>query len=83
LGSRRRLKKLEREAAAGYTTLHLPDGSEVLYTGEDALDALIACMDQEEHWLVPVLREAGTKEGLPGLIWALEAPVDDPERGGA
>ena len=46
---RDRIKKLQREAGALYTTLSLPDGSEVRYTGDDALAALSACIDQREH----------------------------------
>ena len=77
---RDRIKKLQREAGALYTTLSLPDGSEVRYTDEDALAALSACIDQREHWLLPCFRQAPTNKGLPGLIWALEASQERIER---
>jgi hypothetical protein len=70
------LNKLEERARQYYEVLRLPDGSEVRYTGEDALDALCALMDQEDHWLLPHLRRAGTRVGLPGLIWAMEGGPD-------
>ncbi len=77
MGLRGRLGKLERELDAQYALLYLPDGTQVRYTGEDALDALVACMEGEEHWLLPVLRAADKSERLPGLIWALEAPLEE------
>jgi hypothetical protein len=69
---RARLEKLEQRAQVRYETLQLPDGTEVLYTGEDALDAVVATMDQEDHWLLPYLRQMETSTGLPGLIRALQ-----------
>jgi len=70
---RDKLKKLEQEVEPHYETLHLPDGTQVRYTDEDALDALSACVDEEEHWLIPHFRDAGVTAGLPGLVRALEA----------
>lgn len=77
MGVRRRLGKLETEAAGLYETLRLPDGSRVLYTGEEMLHALSASIRGEEHRLLPHVREADTREGMPGLIRALEGSRAD------
>lgn len=77
-----KLGKLERRAQVHYDVLVLPDGSEVKYPIQDASAAFIACLEGEDHWLLPHLRRAEPKTGLPGLVWALEAPVevtDEPE----
>ena len=78
-----RLEKLKQRAQVHYETLQLPDGSEVRYTGEDALDTVCATLDQEDHWLLPYLRQMETSTGLPGLIRALEGFKDPSQRGGA
>jgi hypothetical protein len=72
VGLREKVLKLEREVGASYDTLYLPDGTQVKYRGEDALEALSACIEGEEHWLLPHLRKTDTSVGLPGLIRALE-----------
>ncbi len=69
---RSRLERLELEAAGLYETLHLPDGTGMLYTGEEMLDALSAAIRHEEHRLLPHVRQVDTNEGMPGLIRALE-----------
>lgn len=72
MGIRGRLERLETEAAGLYETLRLPDGSAVLYTGEEMLGALSAAIRREEHRLLPRIRKVDTREGMPGLIRALE-----------
>ena len=75
MGIRTKLDRLEKAARQHYEVLRLPDGREVRYTSEDALDALSAAIAQEGHWLLPAIRQAGTNScsGLVGLIGALEA----------
>ena len=36
------------------------------------MDALIAAIHQDEHHLLHYIRQMDTKEGMPGLIRALE-----------
>jgi hypothetical protein len=36
------------------------------------LEALLAAIDGQEHRLLPYLRQMPTREGMPGLIRALE-----------
>jgi hypothetical protein len=66
------LKRLEREAGPLCGTLRLPDGREVSYEREEMLEALLAAIDGQEHRLLPYLRQMPTREGMPGLIRALE-----------
>ena len=66
------IKRLERETEEFYDTLQLPDGTEVRYTGEEMLEALCACIESREHRLLPYLRQIDTREGMPGLIRAIE-----------
>jgi hypothetical protein len=35
-------------------------------------EAFVACMNGEEHRLLPYLRQIDTTQGMPGLIRALE-----------
>ncbi len=72
MGVGNRLKRLEKEAQDFYSILRLPDGTEVRYTGEEMLDAMIAAIHQGEHWLLPHVRRMDIREGMPGLIRALE-----------
>jgi hypothetical protein len=72
MGLRRWVKRLERDADGLHHTLTLPDGSKVRYTREEMMDAMIAAIHQDEHHLLPYIRQMDTKEGMPGLIWALE-----------
>jgi hypothetical protein len=83
LGLKGKLGKLEQRASQHYDVLRLPDGSEVRFTGEDALEALCAAIEGREHWLLPIFRQIETTMGLPGLIRALEASRELHERGGA
>jgi hypothetical protein len=76
MGPRDRLKRLERATEGFHGTLVLPDGSEVRYTGEEMLDAILAAVDEEEHPLLPYLRQMDTAEALPGLVRALEGGRD-------
>ena len=73
MGLKEKVKNLEREVGASYETLYLPDGTQVKYRGEDALEALSACIDREEHWLLPHIRKLETSVGFLGLIRALDA----------
>jgi hypothetical protein len=69
---RGRLTKLEREAGEFYETLRLPDGTEVRYETSELLEALCAAIDGQEHRLLPYFRQIDTREGMPGLIRAIE-----------
>jgi hypothetical protein len=69
--TRTRLDALEGRVAATRTALVLPDGSRVLYTPGEALDALHAAIGDEEEPLLARFLEADTTEGLPGLCRAL------------
>lgn len=82
MGVRGRLTRLETEAEEFYSTLHLPDGTEVRYTGEEMLDTMIAAIHQGEHWLLPHVRKVETRQGMPGLIRALEGSRERVEGGG-
>jgi len=73
---RTKLDKLEERAKQHCDVLRLPDGTEIRYTGEDALDALVAVMDGESHWLLPHLRLAEPKGALSALLWMLEGDRD-------
>jgi hypothetical protein len=78
VGLRDRLRKLEKDAPAKLGgTLQLPDGSEIRYGSEEMLDALCAAMDEEEHRLLPYLRQIETNEGMPGLIRAIEGDANN------
>jgi LmbE family N-acetylglucosaminyl deacetylase len=67
------LRKLEEQARQHHEVLVLPDGKQVRYTSEDMLGALSAAIrGEEEHWLLPAIRQVETNRGLPGLIRALE-----------
>jgi hypothetical protein len=72
MGLRRWVKRPERDADGLHHTLTLPDGSKVRYTTEEMMDAVIVAIHQEEHHLLPYIRPMDTKEGMPGLIRALE-----------
>ncbi len=68
---RSRLEKLEREAGPLYKTLTLPTGGTLRYTGDEALEAMVAAIHEAEHPLLSRFLEAGTNEGMPGLCRAL------------
>lgn len=68
---RARLDSLEARVGAARTALVLPDGSRVLYTPDEALNALHAAIGDEEEPLLARFLEAETTEGLPGLCRAL------------
>ncbi len=78
-GLRRRLERLEVETEGLYNTLVLPNGETVRYAGEEALDAMLAAIDEAEHWLLPHMRAADplAPDGLPGLIRAIEGGGGD------
>jgi hypothetical protein len=58
-----RLTRLEAKAEDYYNTLSLPDGTDICY----------AAIRQREHWLLPYVRRMDTREGMAGLIRALES----------
>ena len=66
------MSRLERQANGLFRTLRLPDGAEVRYTSEEMLGAVCAAIRQEEHRLLPYVRQLDTTQGMPGLIRALE-----------
>ena len=63
---RERLEKLERETEGFHQMLTLPDGRKVRYTQEELLDAMFAAIDEEEHRLLPYIRQIDTNQGMPG-----------------
>lgn len=74
---RRRLERLEREATPLYSTLTLPTGEAVRYTGDEALEAMVAAIHEDEHPLLFRFLEADTTEGMPGLCRALAGSRGD------
>ena len=72
MGLRGRMSRLERRAEDLYRTLTLPDGRQIRYTDGEMMGAVSAAIHQEEHRLLPNVRRIATKEGMPGLIRALE-----------
>jgi hypothetical protein len=73
VGLRRKLSRLEKEAQQHCEVLRLPDGTQVRYASEDALEALSAAISGREHWLLPAIRQQDSKNvGLLDLICALE-----------
>jgi hypothetical protein len=76
MGLRGKIKRLEREAGLLRGTLRLPDGREVSYEREELFDALLAAIDGQEHRLLPYLRQMPSREGMPGVIKALEGSED-------
>ena len=70
------LKRLEREAGPLCGTLRLPDGREISYEREELFDALLAAIEGQEHRLLPYLRQMPSREGMPGVVKALERSED-------
>jgi hypothetical protein len=70
---RGRLDRLQQESEGLYETIVLEDGTKIRYEPEEMLDAISAAIAGEEHRLLPFIRHRGTRQGLPGLINALEA----------
>jgi hypothetical protein len=81
-GMKDRLRKVEQEAEELYQTLTLEDGTKIRYEPEEMLDAISAAIRGEEHRLLPLVRRKGTRQGLPGLINALEVSHARREEGG-
>jgi hypothetical protein len=67
-----RLTKLERESEGLFQTLTLENGTKVKYAPEEVLDAISAAIHGQEHRLLAFVRRKGTRQGLAGLINALE-----------
>jgi hypothetical protein len=72
MGLESRLKRLAGQVEAVFRTLILPDGQQIRYTDGEMMGAVSAAIHQEEHRLLPYVRRIATKEGMPGLIRALE-----------
>jgi hypothetical protein len=72
MGLKSRLEHLEKLSEVLYRTLTLPDGQQIRCTHEEMMAAVIAAMHDQEHPLLPYIRRMDTKEGMPGLIRALE-----------
>jgi hypothetical protein len=73
-----RIRKIERMADNCADTLVLPTG-EVVRVGEgERLDALLAAIDGEEHWLLPHLMAMDpAEEELANLVQAIEGGEDE------
>ena len=77
MGLKGRLSKAEQRVERFCNTLTLINGTQIPIEEGELLEALLAALERSEHWLLPHLRDLGqTKEGLPGLIWAIEAGED-------
>lgn len=72
MGLEDRLRRLEDASEGLYQTLTLPDGRTIFYTPEEAVDAMSAVIHQEEHRLLPYVRQMDTNQGMVGLIRSLE-----------
>ena len=78
MGLSDKLKRLEELESEAIGVLTLPDGSSVRYRRGslnevgDLFEAFLACMDGQEHWLLPYIRQMDTNQGLPGLVRAIE-----------
>jgi hypothetical protein len=72
MGLKSRLEHLEKLSDGLYRTLTLPDGQQIRYAHEEMMSAVIAAMHQQEHRLLPYVRQLGTNQGMPGLILQLE-----------
>jgi hypothetical protein len=85
-GVKGRLTKLERESEGLFQTLTLEEGTKVRYAPEEMLNAISAAIHGREHRLLPFVRRKGTRQGLAGLINALEdsrARVEEEREDGA
>ncbi len=71
------MERLERRAGPLYKTLALPTGETVRYTGDEALEAMVAAIHQHDHPLLSRFLEADTAEGMPGLCRALVGSRSD------
>jgi hypothetical protein len=82
-----RLKRLEALEAETIGVLRLPRGESVRYRlgsphePGDMYEAFVACMDCQEHWLLPYIRQIDTSEGMPGLVRAIEGSRERVEGG--
>jgi hypothetical protein len=72
MGLKSRLEHLERLSDVLYRTLTLPDRQQIRYTHEEMMAAVIAAMHDQEHRLLPYVRQLDTTQGMPGLIRQLE-----------
>jgi hypothetical protein len=72
MGLKSRLEHLEKLTDGLYRTLTLPDGQHIRCTHEEMMAAVIAAMHDQEHPLLPYVRQIDTTQGMPGLIRQLE-----------
>ena len=72
-GVRGRLDRLEHESEGLFETIVLEDGTKIRHEPKEMMDAVSAAIRGEEHRLLPLVRREGGRQGLPGLINALEA----------
>ena len=63
-----KLGKLEQRAQQHYETLHLPDGTVVNHTSDDAMAAFSAAIAGRPHWLIPIFRQMDTTKGVPCFV---------------
>ena len=68
---RSRLERLEREVGPLYETRTLPTGETVRYTGDEALEAMVAAIHEDEHPLLARFLQPDTAQGMPALCRAL------------
>ena len=80
-GVRGRLDRLQHESEGLFKSIVLEDGTKIRYEPEELLDAVSAAIRDEEHRLLPLVRREGARQGLPGLINALEASRERREGG--
>ena len=71
MGLKGRLRKLERDAPLG-GTLRIAGGTAISYRPVEMLDALCAAIVGRELRLLPYFRSVPTREGMPGLVKAIE-----------
>jgi hypothetical protein len=72
MGLKSRLEHLEKLSDGLYRKLTLPDGQHIRYTHGEMMAAVIAAMHDQEHPLLPYVRQLDTNQGMPGLIRQLE-----------
>jgi hypothetical protein len=64
MGIKQRLDRLEKAAEQYCDELVLPDGTVVQLAPGERFDAFLAALDGEEHWLLAIVSEQDTSNGL-------------------
>jgi hypothetical protein len=80
MGLRGKLRRLEKQAEGFCRTLTLPDGQQIRYTDEEVMAALSAAIHQQEHYLLPYIRQLGPSKGVPSMIGLVGALVESHDR---